>query len=257
MSANDLVKILTEVITAGPSNIPPYRHAEITEVEEYLRNGRWHLQNVLNCQRTSIARLNTELELTALRLREATDDNIQELKTQRNQLQNKLRQACAPPTVALTILVSKLQQFRRGVTIYKVLRLRKIISVCFHHFMSQASKQTDSIGNQDLFALPSNVLEKCSEEERATIGYVLHCLKTNKVEEMFEQFPTEPTLDHGHGWLDPALWLIVLAAKNANPQGQENVPIPSSVSHVPHSIELEPWTYADILDPQEEPLEHV
>lgn len=252
MSTNDLVKILTEVITSSPLNIPPYKHTEISEAEEFLRNGRWHLQNILNSQKTSVARVNAELELVNDRLRDAGEAEVAQLRARRNTLEIELRRVCAPPTVALTIMISKLQQLRRGVTIYKVLRLRKLLSICFQHLLSQASKQTDPIDHSDLFNLPPNLIEKCSEEERATLGHVLHCLKSNKVQEMFDQFPTEPSLDHGRGWLDPALWLVALAARSNPASNKENLPMPLPIAELSTGLEIEPWTYSDFFEAKED-----
>eukprot|EP01053_Blabericola_migrator_P001516 Blabericola_migrator_1__1515@NODE_139_length_13119_cov_94_960389_g121_i0_p8_GENE_NODE_139_length_13119_cov_94_960389_g121_i0NODE_139_length_13119_cov_94_960389_g121_i0_p8_ORF_typecomplete_len218_score60_13Nup54/PF13874_6/0_0026Prominin/PF05478_11/0_65Prominin/PF05478_11/80BPS1/PF05633_11/0_096Nup88/PF10168_9/0_072CENPK/PF11802_8/0_49DUF4795/PF16043_5/0_88_NODE_139_length_13119_cov_94_960389_g121_i089349587 len=200
MSTNDLVKILTEVIVSAPNALPPYKHTEILEAEEYVRNGRWHLQSILNLQKQQVEACRQSLNVIAEQITALaeTDENretpvtIKDLKAQQAQVQTKLRHLLVFPSVALTVMLSRIQQLKRGITIYKILRIKKLIHICFHHLMTEGSEMTDFLdGAKDIFAVSLPILDTCSEEERATVGHLLRCLKDNKAEEMIEQFPTE------------------------------------------------------------------
>eukprot|EP01057_Protomagalhaensia_wolfi_P002512 Protomagalhaensia_wolfi_Nauph_80__2511@NODE_2673_length_1020_cov_142_966361_g1213_i1_p1_GENE_NODE_2673_length_1020_cov_142_966361_g1213_i1NODE_2673_length_1020_cov_142_966361_g1213_i1_p1_ORF_typecomplete_len168_score27_75_NODE_2673_length_1020_cov_142_966361_g1213_i1282785 len=149
------------------------------------------------------------------------------------------------PTVALAVMLSRLQQLKRGVTIYKMIRIRKLIAMCFHQLMTEASEASDCMGKKDIFAMRLPALSTCSEEERDCVGKLLAVLKEHEVEEMFEQFPTEPSLDHGRGWLHPATWLLQVAAARIEGSTGSRLNVPPELLEPPPPIQE--WSYADIL----------
>lgn len=192
----------------------------------------------------------------------------------------KLQAIINPPNVAISLIVSRLQQLKRGLTIYRAKRLQKIVNILLRDLRKKFTNHqelqkwfgTEVVG--DAFTLSPDIVEKCSPQENKMIPILLKALKDFGLSSAAKMLPNRVrgclnitprgTLYIGsdvnnHPWMQPAedkeglylqgpVWLVSLA--NLGNQSD----LPNDVKDILNGMEsdgnpLPPidWTYTSVI----------
>lgn len=102
--------------------------------------------------------------------------------------QAKLDLASNPPNVALAIEVSRLQQIKRGLNIYRATRINRIINIILKHLQIELGSAQGLLSGQSI-SPPAYLLERCSGTELSFVNFLFEQLKTYSVQDTLSGLP--------------------------------------------------------------------
>lgn len=179
--------------------IPSFKHTEIAAIENTLRNCKTGLRTVITSQRILVEDILEKISFKEAEIEElneisqleseGSDTLLKREETNLKDLRNALRLNSEAPNAAIAIEISKIQQLRRGLNIYKYVRIKRIINILLHDLLLAARNSDQSTSVMASFRPKAQLLEKCSRLECKLIEALVDALRAYGFEESFRSLP--------------------------------------------------------------------
>lgn len=201
MSIGQLTSIISELYDHDGLQLPSYRHDEVAAIESSIRNYKTGLREILNVQKNGVETAIEKLKAVENELQyfscESSSDKRDTLEKEINEQRKLLKQGLTPPYVAYVIELSRIQQFKRGLNIYRHVRQQKIIDILLHELLlcvrdnlaSGCVLEKDE--NSSFLRVNAHFLERCSQPEIVMIESLLEALQEYGFEETYRNLPMQ------------------------------------------------------------------